>query len=204
MKTAIIVAMTPDRLIGANGKLPWHEPADLRHFKRTTSGHAVIMGRKTHESIGRPLPNRRNLVITRNRDYTPPDDAEKPKRQKVETSKSGRIDGGAPDAAQRCEPLTVVHSLDAALELCRGRGEWTAFVIGGAEVYRAALPVADEMIVTHIDRSGITGDTYFPDWDPDEWRAEPVETEAPLRIVRYSRASTPISPLTAERNVRLD
>ena len=109
MKTIIIVAMTPDRLIGAGGNIPWHEPADLRHFKRTTTGHAVIMGRKTHDSIGRPLPNRRNIVITRNRDYAPPGDAETSKRRNVEKSKLGRIDRGAPDAAQRCEPLTVVH-----------------------------------------------------------------------------------------------
>ncbi len=187
MKTIIIVAMTPDRLIGANGAIPWHESADLRHFKRTTTGHAVIMGRKTHESIGRPLPNRRNIVITRNRDYAPPGDAEKSKRQKVEKSKSARIDEEASGGAERCEPLTVVHSLDEALDLCRRRGERLAFVIGGAEVYRAALPLADEMIVTHVDRDDLHGDTYFPQWCNDDWRGEPVETDTSLRISRYVR-----------------
>jgi len=65
---ALVVAMTPDRVIGLNGDMPWHIPEDLKHFRRVTMGHAIIMGRKTHESIGRPLPRRRNIVITRNRD----------------------------------------------------------------------------------------------------------------------------------------
>lgn len=65
MKTILIVAMTSDGLIGRNGTLPWHEPADLKHFKTTTIGHAIIMGRRTFESIGKPLPGRRNIVITR-------------------------------------------------------------------------------------------------------------------------------------------
>jgi dihydrofolate reductase len=65
---ALVVAMTPDRVIGLNGDMPWHIPEDLKHFRRVTIGHAIIMGRKTHESIGRPLPRRRNIVITRNRD----------------------------------------------------------------------------------------------------------------------------------------
>ena len=65
---ALVVAMTPDRVIGLNGDMPWHIPEDLKHFRRVTMGHAIIMGRKTHESIGRPLPRRRNIVITRNPD----------------------------------------------------------------------------------------------------------------------------------------
>lgn len=65
---ALVVAMTPDRVIGKDGGMPWHIPEDLKHFRRVTMGHAIIMGRKTHESIGRPLPRRRNIVITRNRD----------------------------------------------------------------------------------------------------------------------------------------
>jgi len=73
MKTvSIIVAMDENGLIGANGGLPWHLPADLARFKRTTMGRPVIMGRKTHESIGRPLPGRRNIIVTRNRDYRAP------------------------------------------------------------------------------------------------------------------------------------
>ena len=187
MKTIIIVAMTPDRLIGANGAIPWHEPADLRHFKRTTTGHAVIMGRKTHDSIGRPLPNRRNIVVTRNHDYAPPDDAEKSKRPIVEKSKLGRIHEEASGGGERCRLVTVVHSLDEALDLCRRRGERLAFVIGGAEVYRAALPLADEMIVTHVDRVDLSGDTHFPPWCDDDWRGEPVETDTSLRITRYTR-----------------
>ena len=138
MKTIIIVAMTPDRLIGKDGRLPWRLPEDLKFFKRTTTGYAAIMGRKTHESIGRPLPNRRNIVMTRSADY-------------------------------RAEGAEVVGSLEEALERCRNRGEEKAFVIGGAQVYRLALPIADELIITRVDGPDLTGDTYFPEWTASDW-----------------------------------
>lgn len=161
MQTIIIVAMTTDRLIGQGGALPWHEPEDLKHFKLTTMGHAVIMGRKTFESISRPLPGRRNIVVTRNAAYALP---------------------SPPDATTS---LDVVHSLDAALELCRRRGEEKAFIVGGAQIYAQALPLTDEMIVTIIDRPGLTGDTYFPEWRKEDWDASPDSAAAPLKIVRY-------------------
>ena len=72
LKLAIVVAMNADRVIGLNGDMPWHIPEDLRHFKRVTMGHAILMGRRTWDSIGRPLPGRRNIVITRNRDFQAP------------------------------------------------------------------------------------------------------------------------------------
>ncbi|HKQ48884.1 MAG TPA: dihydrofolate reductase [Phycisphaerae bacterium] len=167
MQTIIIVAMTPDRLIGKGGALPWHEPEDLKHFKRTTMGHAVIMGRKTYDSIGRPLPGRRNIVITRN--------VETPKSQKVKSEDGTSLD--------------VVHSLDEALELCRQRGEETAFIAGGAQIYEQALPVADEMIVTWIQQPGLTGDTYFPAWREEDWEALPEPAAGGLKIVRYRRCT---------------
>lgn len=165
MNTIIIVAMTPDRLIGKGGALPWHEPEDLKHFKRTTMGHAVIMGRKTFDSIGRPLPGRRNIVVTRN--------VEASKHRKVETVEGTSLD--------------VVDSLDSALELCRRRGEETAFIVGGAQIYALALPLADEMIVTWIEQSGLTGDTWFPAWREEDWEASSQPAAAPLKIVRYRR-----------------
>lgn len=169
MRVVIIVAMREgDRLIGAAGGLPWHVPADLAHFKKTTTGHAIIMGRKTFDSCGKPLPGRRNIVITR---------------------KSPR----APEAASMPSgtSLDFVESLSAALDLCRARGEEIAYIAGGAQIYAAALPVADEMIVTWIDAPEAKGDTFFPEWDTAEWRDEAFFGAETLRIRRYTRRCPP-------------
>ncbi len=156
MTTILIVAMTRDGLIGKDGHLPWHEPDDLKHFKRTTTGHAIIMGRRTWESIGRPLPERRSIVVTRTKGY----------------------------AAIGAD---VVDSLDAALQMCRSRNEDKAFIIGGAELYRAALPVVDEMMVTWIERTSLVGDTYFPTWNPADWNCTEETHQPPLRFATYRR-----------------
>lgn len=134
MLISFVVAVDKNNLIGGNNQLVWHLPADLRHFKDITSGHAIIMGRKTFESMGRPLKNRRNIVIT---------------RQTVE------IPG--------CE---VVHSLQEALDLCKGDQE--VFVIGGAEIFRQAMPVAGRIYLTRIHHA-FEGDTYFPEPDKNKW-----------------------------------
>ena len=134
---ALIVAMSKNGTIGLGGALPWHVPEDLKHFKRITTGHAILMGRKTHESIGRPLPNRRNLVVSR----TP-----------------GLVIEG-------CE---VAASLEEAIRLARA-SDPEPIVIGGAELYRAALPLATRLYVTEIARD-IDGDVKFPDFDPSLWR----------------------------------
>jgi len=156
MKIIIIVAMTKDRLIGRGGRLPWHDSEDLKHFKRTTSGHAVIMGRRTWESIGRPLPDRRNIVISRQTDF-------------------------------RAAGADVVHSLQEAIDLCRQRAEEQAFIIGGAQLYEQALPMADEMIVTSVEAECRRGDTFFPPWDESEWSSpQPCEGRFP-RARRYVR-----------------
>lgn len=177
MKIIVIVAMTPERVIGRAGAIPWRDPEDLRHFKRTTLGHAVVMGRKTYESLGRPLPGRRNVVITRNREYRVGD---------VGDETHVRAENAGEQSETRVD---IVHSLEAALGLCRRRGEEKAFVIGGAEIYALALPIADEMIVTHIDRDDLAGDAYFPAFRTEDWTAEPGSSERDLRIVRYRRAS---------------
>ncbi len=157
MKTIIIVAMNRDHVIGQDGGIPWHIPEDLKFFKRTTTGHAIIMGRKTFESIGKPLPNRRNLVISRNPDYR---------------------------ACAGVEPAT---SLESAIRACRDRGEQKAFVIGGAQVYAIALNLADEMIITHVDADDVAGDTYFPDWDKQEWERIGLADESLESAVLYRR-----------------
>lgn len=132
----LVAAVAANGVIGADGKLPWRIPEDLRHFKALTLGHPVIMGRKTWESLGRPLAGRENIVVTRTPGYEAP---------------------GAHVAA----------SLDGALALCAG--EPVAFVIGGSELYAAALPQADGLVLTEIERD-YSGDARFPDWDRSAWR----------------------------------
>lgn len=179
MKLAIIVAMTPQGLIGRSGALPWHDPADLSHFKRTTTGHAVIMGRKTFESIGKPLPNRRNLVLTRDAAWATRirQQFHAPSSLPHDTERAGVVNA----------TLETADSLDAAVVMCRRRGEKTAFVIGGAQTYAAALPHADELIVTWMHRPDAVGDTFFPKWNPADWIATPVANDAGLDLVRYAR-----------------
>ena len=152
--------MASNRVIGRNNALPWHLPADLKRFKALTMGHPVVMGRKTYESIGKPLPGRRNLVITRNRGYSAPG----------------------------CE---VVHSLDAALSACRDAPE--IFIIGGAELYREALPRAQRLEFTEI-HAEFEGDASFPRFASDQWREaareiHDAEAGVPFRydFVRYER-----------------
>ena len=136
-RLSLIVAMARNRVIGRDGKLPWHLPADLKRFRALTMGHHILMGRKTWESIGRPLPGRTSIVITRTAGYAA---------------------AGA----------TVVHSLSEALESARGDSE--VFVIGGAEVYRDALPLADRIYLTEL-QADFEGDVLFPPLAPGQWRA---------------------------------
>lgn len=143
---SIIVAVAENGVIGDQNRLLWHISEDLRRFKALTTGHAVVMGRKTCESLGRPLPNRRNVVISRQ-----------------ETEIAG------------CE---VVHSLDEALALFPADEE--VFIIGGAQIYAAALPIADRFYLTRVGHA-YEGGTRFPDWNPAEWRlvaSEPFERGA--------------------------
>lgn len=174
MQIIIIVAMTSDRLIGKEGRLPWHEPEDLKHFKRTTVGHAVIMGRRTFDSIAKPLAGRRNIVITRDQGYAP-------------SAAKSPADAPRDSELRSRTTLDIVHSLDEAVGLCRKRGEEKAFIVGGAQIYALAMPVADELIVTTIDRPGLVGDTYFPEWDAAIWDESDISRTPSLRIMSYKR-----------------
>jgi dihydrofolate reductase len=138
---SLIVATDRNNGIGINNTLPWHLPEDLAFFKRTTSGHAIIMGRKTFDAIGRPLPNRRNIVVTRNPAWSNPG---------VETT----------------------NSLDQAVTIA---GEGEVFIIGGAQIYREAIAVADRLIVTEIDAE-FACDAFFPPVDPALWQIDSRET----------------------------
>ena len=161
-RLTLVAARARNGVIGRDGGLPWRIPADLAHFKATTMGAPIVMGRRTWESIGRPLPGRRNVVVSRNPELA--------------------VDGAE-----------VVASLDAALAVCGDVPE--VFVIGGAELYAAALPVADRLVLTEVD-ADVDGDTYFPPLDAREWQATSTEAgepgnggadALPYRFVTYER-----------------
>ena len=128
---SLIVAHDKNRVIGYENKMPWHLPGDLQYFKEMTMGKPVVMGRKTFESIGRPLPGRRNIIISRNDSY-------------------------------KAEGIEVVSSLDEALQLTKDVEE--TMVIGGEQILRLAMPLADRLYITLIDAE-FKGDTYFPAYE---------------------------------------
>lgn len=156
MKIIIIAAMARNRVIGRGNAIPWRVAGEQARFKQVTMGHPLVMGRKTFESIGRPLPGRKNIVVSRRQDYRP----------------SGCL---------------VAGSLEAALALCRE--EDTVFVAGGGQVYRQALPWAEEIRLTVIERV-IAGDVYFPEFYPldfQEISAERITEPEPYTIRVYRR-----------------
>ena len=164
---AMIAGVARNGVIGANGGIPWRIPSDMAFFKRTTMGKPIIMGRKQYESVGRPLPGRTNLVVSRQPGYQP--------------------DG-----------VIVINDLAAAIEhgrtIAAADGVDEAVVIGGGEIYAAAMPFAGRLYISHIDLAPI-GDVVFPTIDPVEWKvvSEPVvdpspKDEAGFRVRIYERA----------------
>jgi len=135
MKISLIVAMASNRAIGLNNQMPWHLSADLKKFKKITMGAPILMGRKTYESIGRPLPGRTNIIISRNPSYSQPG-------------------------------CLVFNDIDKALASCGDSDE--IFVIGGSDLYKSMLPVADTLYLTQIHQD-FSGDTFFPEIDAGQW-----------------------------------
>lgn len=121
------------RVIGRNGKLPWHIPVDLKRFKTLTMGHPIIMGRKTYESIGKVLPGRTNIVITRNEMFSGPG-------------------------------IVVAHSVEEAINKAAEQDGQEIFIIGGAEIYRQTMAIADRLYLTFVQDNS-TGDIFFPVWN---------------------------------------
>ena len=149
MKLAAIVAMTPDRVIGADNQIPWYLPADLKYFKKVTLGHPVIMGRKCFESIGRPLPKRTNIVLTRNPFYM---------------------------ATGIALAHLKEEALDIAEAECGEAG--TAFVIGGADIYKLYWQETQTLYLTEVEVD-VEGDVYFPQVSDREWRLTSSERHEP-------------------------
>ncbi len=158
MDITIIAAIAADRTIGDDGGIPWHYSADMEHFKETTMGHPVIMGRGTWESLEsyRPLPGRTNIVMS-----------------------FEELD--VPDG------VVNVHGPDAAVAAAEDTGADEAYIIGGAAIYDLFLDRADRMVLTEIPGE-YDGDTLFPDWDPDGWREVERREDGELAFVTYERA----------------
>jgi dihydrofolate reductase len=147
MKMSLIVAVSRNGVIGLNNQLPWRLPDDLQYFKSVTMGKPLVMGRKTYDSIGRPLPGRTNIVITR-------------------------------DASWSAAGVKVATTLDDALLLahqaCLDSGVDEVMVIGGEQIYRMTITVADRLYVTEVDAE-IVGDAFFPTIDPQQWQRTRAE-----------------------------
>ena len=156
---ALICAMARNRVIGRGNTLPWRLPVDLKHFRELTTGHTLLMGRKTFESLGRPLPNRTSIVITSQRGYAP----------------EGALVAHSLDEALA---LAATHISPANPEL---------FVIGGENLYAQMLPRADRLYITLVDAE-IEGDAWFPQFDQAAWqererRAHPADDKNPYACV---------------------
>jgi dihydrofolate reductase len=150
IRLAVIVAAAENGVIGRNNKLPWHLPEDLRYFRQVTMGKPIVMGRKTFESIGRPLPGRTNIVITRNPDF--------------------RVEG-----VEVVRSLDEALSLAGDIAVVDGAEELV--VIGGSEVYGLAIPRADRLYLTRVHAS-VEGDAWLPEIDWRAWRETARERHA--------------------------
>ena len=162
---SLIVACGRNNVIGNDGRMPWHIPADLKHFKTLTMGKPIIMGRKTHQTLGRPLPGRTNIVITRNPEFN---------REGIQTA----------------------NSLEAALGQASVLGD-EIMIIGGGEIYQAALPLADRIYMTRIELEP-EGDVFFPQIEAEEWcttllEEHPANGDAPaFSFLRLDRQRSPV------------
>ncbi|MFZ5723675.1 MAG: dihydrofolate reductase [Pseudomonadota bacterium] len=150
LRLSLIAALADNGVIGRDNKLPWHLPGDLKYFKAVTLGKPVIMGRKTWESLGRPLPGRTNIVITRRRDYAPP---------------GAKVAGSLEEALRLAGQVALIDGVDECV------------VIGGAEIYAQALPRCDRMYLTEV-HADVAGDAFFPSFDRAQWRETKRERHA--------------------------
>ena len=159
MILSLIAAVSDNDVMGRKNELPWHLPAELRYYRSQTIGKPNIMGRKTHEAIGRPLPKRHNIVISRQPGYH----------------------------AEGCD---VVSNLDDAIELAKKDDAEEAFVIGGGEIYKVALPLIDRLYLTRVHTVIEDGDTFFPPIDMTGWQEisrveHPADAENPIPFTMF-------------------
>lgn len=141
MKKSLIVALSQNHVIGRNNKLPWYLPNDLKYFKEVTMGKPIVMGRKTFESIGKPLPGRVNIVVTRNTDWS---------------AEGVKVVHSLEEAFQLAESIAEID------------GQNELMIIGGDQIYKASLDLVDRMYLTEVHRH-VEGDAYFPEFDRSQW-----------------------------------
>ncbi|AJQ97716.1 dihydrofolate reductase [Gynuella sunshinyii] len=147
MKLALVWAMARNRVIGKDNQLPWRLPNDMKRFRQLTTGKCVIMGRKTYDSLGKPLPDRENIVITRQQHLSLP---------------GVHVAGSLEEAIELAESLSEARQQDEIM------------VMGGAEIYARALPMADRLYITQV-HADIEGDTCFPEFDMQSWQLQSTE-----------------------------
>ena len=158
MRIIIISAIAQNNVIGrSNGEMPWHVKEEFQHFKQTTFGYPVIMGRKTFETLGKPLKGRENLIVTRNQNFN-----------------------------ADFEETKIFHSIKDSVNYCESKKYEKAFVIGGGEIYKQALPLTDEMVLSFM-KFEADGDVHFPNFDKENWEITSTEDREQFEIVRYKR-----------------
>ena len=163
-KIGAIVAIAENKVIGNGLEIPWHISEDFKHFKRTTTGGIIVMGRRTWESLGsKPLPNRENVVIT----SSPEKILEQAKEKGVENS------------------VRAFESVEKAVSEYKN-DERNLWIIGGAKLYESALPLCDELIVSHVKMSPV-GDVFFPDFENLFEKNETILEHAEFDVVKYIR-----------------
>lgn len=166
MEKIIIAAVSENFVIGKNGKIPWYSKEELQHFKETTSGFPVIMGRKTWESIGKPLINRINIILTHNKFYK-----------------------------TRFPDVIISNSLEEALNYCKKEKFKKVFIIGGAAVFKEAIMIVDTIILSkmkiNVDFSAeVDGDAFFPKIDSNFWKLKSVKEFTEFTVYNLACRST--------------
>ena len=158
MKIVIISAVAQNRVIGkASGEMPWHVSEEIKHFKKTTMGYPIIMGRKTFESLGKPLKGRENIVITRSKNFSY-DDGE----------------------------VKMFNSLQDGIEYAKSLNKEKIFITGGGEIYKQAIKITDELIISHM-KFEAEGEVKFPEISDIDWKVESREDHEQFEIVIYKR-----------------
>lgn len=157
MKKIIIAAVSKNNIIGKDGKIPWHSKEELDHFKKTTIGFPAIMGRRTWEALGKPLPGRLNIVVTKDQDYKIPH-----------------------------KEVVIFYTLQQALDFCKTSIYPKVFIIGGSEIFRQAMDHADEMIISEMNFES-EGDVYFPEVDFTRWILNSNELFTDFTVHHYIR-----------------
>jgi dihydrofolate reductase len=155
---SLIVAIAQNGVIGkSSGEMSWQVSEEFKHFKETTKGHPVIMGRKTFETLGKPLKERLNIVLTKNPDYK-----------------------------TQFDDVLIFSSLDEAIIFCREKKFEKIFIIGGAEIYKIAIPIVDEMIISRMKFTA-EGDVFFPKFDESNWVKEKIMDKELFEVYLYRK-----------------